>query len=254
MVVKALLLGLIAALAALEGNWLGECKLREPLVTGFLVGLVLGDVKQGVIIGGQLQLIWMGATGIGLAPGLQIGAGGTLGAAFAIMTGTGLETAIAIGLPASLLMQSLGTLVNSFFSYFMHKADDYAAKADDKGMIRMHYACLWVKMAINIIPVFLTVYFGADLVQNLVNNIPAWVNAGLSGVSAVITTLGFAMLMQILMEPRLIPFFAIGFALSVYLGLDMVAITILSVSVAVIIFIAKMNGGNSVLKEEDDEL
>jgi len=32
-------------------------KFREPIVTGFLVGLILGDVKSGVMIGAQLQLI-----------------------------------------------------------------------------------------------------------------------------------------------------------------------------------------------------
>ena len=43
---QAALIGVVAALSVLEGGWLGECKLREPVVTGFLVGLILGNVKE----------------------------------------------------------------------------------------------------------------------------------------------------------------------------------------------------------------
>lgn len=72
-ILQALLIGVVASLTCIEGDFLGECKLREPLVTGFLVGLILGEPVKGVIIGGQLQLIWMGATGIGLSAQLDIG-------------------------------------------------------------------------------------------------------------------------------------------------------------------------------------
>ena len=75
---QAILIGCVAALTQLEGGWLGECKLREPIVTGFLVGLILGDVKQGLMIGATLQLMWMGATGIGPTAQLDIGTGGTI--------------------------------------------------------------------------------------------------------------------------------------------------------------------------------
>lgn len=60
--IQALLIGLIAGLTVLDGNWLGEAKFREPVVTGFLVGLALGDVTKGLKVGAELQLLWMGAT------------------------------------------------------------------------------------------------------------------------------------------------------------------------------------------------
>ena len=79
--IQALLIGLIAGLTVLDGNWLGEAKFREPVVTGFLVGLALGDVTKGLKVGAELQLLWMGATGIGPTAQLDIGTGGTIGAA-----------------------------------------------------------------------------------------------------------------------------------------------------------------------------
>lgn len=251
MILKAFLIGCVAALTALEGGWLGECKLREPLVTGFLVGLILGNVKQGIIIGGQLQLVWMGATGIGLAPGLAIGTGGTIGAAFAIITNSGLETAIAFGLPASILMQSVNSLRCTLYSTFMHKADSYAKEANTKGMIRVHYLAGLITAIVNIVPVFLTVYYGVELVQKIVDNLPSWVNAGLGGISAIIPCLGFAMLMQILMEQRLIPFFVIGYILAAYLKLDMMAITGLAAAVAIIVY---LNGNKKSPVSEEETL
>ena len=49
--IQAILIGCVAALTQLEGDWLGECKLREPVVTGFLVGLIMGDITKGLMIG-----------------------------------------------------------------------------------------------------------------------------------------------------------------------------------------------------------
>lgn len=59
MFITALLIGLIGALSQWESRMMGEIKLSQPIVTGLLVGIVLGDVKTGVIMGAQFQLLWM---------------------------------------------------------------------------------------------------------------------------------------------------------------------------------------------------
>jgi PTS system mannose-specific IID component len=41
-------------------DFLGASLLSRPLVLAPLVGLVLGDIKQGIIIGATLELIFMG--------------------------------------------------------------------------------------------------------------------------------------------------------------------------------------------------
>ena len=64
MVAQAIMLGLIAGIGILDGRIFGQMMFDRPLVTGLLVGLVLGDVKNGIIIGAQLELIWMGIAGI----------------------------------------------------------------------------------------------------------------------------------------------------------------------------------------------
>ena len=71
----------------------------------FLVGLILGNVKEGLIIGAQLELIWMGTASIGPTAGLSIGTGGTIGTAVAFVDGSGIEVAISCSVPVSILMQ-----------------------------------------------------------------------------------------------------------------------------------------------------
>lgn len=235
-VLQGLLIGVVAAFTCIEGDFMGECKLREPLVTGFLVGLILGDPVKGTIIGGQLQLIWMGATGIGLSAQLDIGCGGTIGTAFAIMTGTGADVAVALGLPVSILMQSLNVFKMTALSGLMHKADDYATRGDMKGMARLHWMGFVIDLVEYTVPTFMAVYFGAEIVQIVVDGLPQWVLNGLGAVSALLPALGFAMLLQILITPKLIPFFIFGFALAAYTQLNMLAITLIAISIAIVMY------------------
>ena len=57
MVAQAIMLGLIAGIGILDGRIFGQMMFDRPLVTGLLVGLVLGDVKNGIIIGAVLGLL-----------------------------------------------------------------------------------------------------------------------------------------------------------------------------------------------------
>lgn len=138
--IQALLIGLIAGLTVLDGNWLGEAKIREPVVTGFLVGLALGDVTKGLKVGAELQLLWMGATGIGPTAQLDIGTGGTIGAAVAIMTGKGAETAILFGVPVAVVMQFINTLLIASYSGLMHKVDNDIEAGNFKSIALTHHS------------------------------------------------------------------------------------------------------------------
>ena len=61
----AMLIGLIAGIGILDERIFGATLFGRPIVLSVLVGVVLGDPIQGVIIGAQLELVWMGLAGIG---------------------------------------------------------------------------------------------------------------------------------------------------------------------------------------------
>ena len=60
MIGQAILLGCIAFIAQSEYA-LGTSLLSRPIVTGLFVGIVLGDVKTGVIMGATLELAFIGS-------------------------------------------------------------------------------------------------------------------------------------------------------------------------------------------------
>ena len=64
MLMQALLVGLVAAFGTLD-TALGTSYLQRPIVLGPLVGLVLGDLETGLVIGANLELLFMGAISVG---------------------------------------------------------------------------------------------------------------------------------------------------------------------------------------------
>ena len=56
----AILLGLVYAFAWSMDNIAGSSFMDRPIVCGALTGLVMGNFEQGLVIGGTLELVWMG--------------------------------------------------------------------------------------------------------------------------------------------------------------------------------------------------
>lgn len=86
---------------------------------------------------------------------------------------------------------------------------------------------------------------------------PEWVNTGLGGVAALLPCLGFALLLNIIMEKRLIPYFILGFIPAAYVGFDltMIAIAAIAIALAWIVFMLRQNEGTTVVavSAADDE-
>ncbi|MDF9824248.1 mannose/fructose/N-acetylgalactosamine-specific phosphotransferase system component IIC [Breznakia sp. PF5-3] len=249
-VLQAVLIGCVAALTQLEGGWLGECKLREPVVTGFFVGLILGDVEKGLKIGAALQMMWMGATGIGPTAQLDIGTGGTIGAAVAIMTGKGAEAAIVFGLPVAVIMQFLNTLLLTGFSGFMQVAERKVDELNFKAIKAIHYLCGFMTFLIYFSLTFIVMYFGNDAIESIVNGLPEWANNGLTAVASILPALGFALLLNIILERDLIPFLILGFVIAAYTELTMVAVAAIAVAIAWVIFLLRKDAGKVVQVSE----
>lgn len=80
-------------------------------------------------------------------------------------------------------------------------------------------------------------YFGHGVIQAIADGLPAWANAGLNGVAALLPALGFALLLNIIFEKDLTPYLIIGFVLAAYAGqaITMVGITLIAFAIAMII-------------------
>ncbi|MDN3583176.1 PTS system mannose/fructose/sorbose family transporter subunit IID [Mucilaginibacter flavus] len=234
MLLTFLLLTLIAIFGHFE-DFLGTTLLSRPLVLGPLVGLVLGDVSQGVMIGATLELIFMGNIKVGAAIPPDIITGGVLGTAFAILAHKGPAIALALAVPISILAELVISALFVFRAVFNKKFNQYAQDGDYKSIQRLHILSGLLKPVLMGIIVFISLEVGATAIKSFLDLIPAWVQSGLQVAGNMLPALGFALLMNLMFNKKVAPYFFLGFILAAFLKLPVIAIGGLGVIIALIV-------------------
>jgi fructoselysine and glucoselysine-specific PTS system IIC component len=237
---QAFLLAVLAGFAQWDSRMFGQNMLDRPLVTGPIVGLILGDLNTGIIVGGTLELVWMGIVNIGGATPPDIVTGGILGTAFAILSGLDPETAVAIALPIALFAQSLGILARVINATFNHRADAYAEQGDWKGIERTLWAGAALFFIFSFVPVFLGVAFGSEVVNAVVAFLPDVIMNGLRASSGLLPALGMAILMRFIYDNSSAPYLFLGFVLSAFMGMSMIGVAIIGGIIAYIYYQRQM--------------
>lgn len=195
----AVLIGLIGALGVMDFQF-GSLYINRPIVLGPLVGLVLGDVTQGLIIGANLELFFMGAVSIGAYIPPDSIVGGILATAFAISTGNSTE------------------------------AGKYG------GIVATHWMIGILNVLRRFLLVFFAFYLGVDKMQGLIDAIPTVLIDGMDAAAGLLPALGFAMLMRMILNKQIIPYFFLGFICAAYLGMPVLGVAILGLIIVVVQF------------------
>jgi len=214
---------------------LGTTLLSRPLVLGPLVGWVLGDLNQGIVIGASLELIFMGNIKVGAAIPPDVVTGGVLGTAFAILSGKGAAIALALAIPISILAEMLLSALFVFRSGFNKQFQRYASEGDYHKVSSLHIISGFLKPALMALVGFLSLRLGAGAMKTFLELIPAWVNTGLQVAGNLLPALGFALLMNLLLRKAVAPYFFLGFLLAAFLKLPVLAIGGLGVIIALLV-------------------
>lgn len=129
---QVLLLSIFIALLILENYGYGYWMISRPIFAGPLIGLLLGDVQTGLLVGGSVELMYMGVIPVGgsVPPNAQIA--GILSTVFAILNGGNAEVGIALALPIGLLAQLLIMFAWNLNIILIHGADKYVEAGDYK--------------------------------------------------------------------------------------------------------------------------
>lgn len=241
---KALLIALWAGIAGID-LFNGLFHIHRPVFTGMVVGVILGDVKTGLITGATLELIWMGAVPLAGAQPPNVVIGGIIGTAFAILANVDPKIAVGIAVPFAVAMQGAITLVFTAFSPLMHKADEYAEDANTKGIEKINYAGMLILFVLNAIIAFLPVYFGADVAEAVVAKMPEWLIGGLEVAGGIMPAIGFAMLLKIMYKKEYMAFLIIGFVLVAYFELPILAVALIGLAVALYDYYINNSKGKS---------
>lgn len=252
---EAVLLGLVAVLGLCE-YLVGSNMLERPIIMGPVVGLILGDLEQGIIIGGTLELAFMGVMYVGGAVSINTLVGGVVGTALAIMTGNGVEVATTLAIPVGILYNLAEKAYYIANLYFLRKADKGASQGNYKQIERAHYLCFGLWSLFTFVVVTLSIYVGSSAIQAIVDQIPQIVMDGLMAGTTLLPALGFGLLLNLIWNKQIGAFYFIGFVLAAYLEMDVLGIAILGGSIAVLVYFftkEKTDTGNEVSYEEQSE-
>lgn len=233
MFVESLALGLLGMFATFE--WLfGTSLISRPIILGPLVGLLMGDLNMGIILGATLELIFLGSISIGGAIPPDVISGSILATAFAIKSGQGIEVAITLGLPIATLMLVIKNALFIFvYPIWVRLADRYAEEGNIQGVEFTHLAAGFFTGSIPMgLFIGLSYYLGSPVMESFLNVIPEFVKTGLQVATGMLPALGFAILMSMILNKKVISFYFLGFILSAYLKLPMMAVAVLAAVIA----------------------
>ena len=171
--------------------------LYQPIVSGAVIGAILGDLPTGLIVGGTYQLMTIGNMPVGGAQPPNAVIGGVMATVFAISSHLDTTAAVGLAVPFALIGQYMVTFLFTLMSPMMSKADQLAAKGDTKGIVRLNY------MAMALLGLLFAIVC----------------TLGMLGGSAMGTTLSnLAALLRIMLSNEFWGIYFAGFALATIIG------------------------------------
>ncbi len=191
----------------------------RPMVVSFLAGIVLGNVSLGVACGAVSELSYLGLLTVGGTVPPNPLMAGMMTTVLAYTTGQSAETALGLSLPFALLAQWVGILFNTFFVIFVHKFDDYAAKAEDKKFTSLFIKGIFLRAGADAILVFLCAYALQSPIQAFVNTFPTWLIHGFEISGGILPAVGLGLLLMTTLRKENAPYLFVGFLMATFLNL-----------------------------------
>lgn len=185
--------------------------------------------------------------------------GSIIGISLAIETHAAPAAALTLGIPIAAIMQALGLATGQpLMLAFIHRCDNAAEKGNTRALTRNMLIAGYIQDWPGIVFIPLAFYFGSSTVAKLLNIIPAFIQEGMNVAAGLLPLLGFAMLAQMMMNKKVVPFFFLGFFLVAYAGISTTGVAIFAVIMAAIMYVffdnskeTENTGKNEVVQEGD---
>ena len=214
------------------GSVLDEFQTHRPLIACTVIGLILGDLKTGIMLGGTLELIALGWMNVGAAQSPDSALASIISAILVIV---GQQSIATIALPVAAAGQVLTVFARTITVVFQHAADKAAEDARFRTIDMLHVSALGVQALRVAIPALIvSLFVSADMVSNMLNAIPEFVTRGLQIAGGFIVVVGYAMVLRMMGVKYLMPFFFLGFIAGGYLDLSLLAFGGVGVIIALV--------------------
>ena len=223
--------------ARLGGTSIGNYTLGRPLVAGLVVGIILGDVTDGILVGMAIQVVYIALVTPGGTVSADVRAACYIGIPLALIAvkAQGLDAGSA---EAAALATSLGATCGTLGAILFYGTATinlawqamgwkWLEKGDTHKLYLVDMVLPWISHIIcSFLPTFLLVYFGGDAVNNLLASLPmdGIPMKTLFAVGSLLPCVGIAILLKqvITKATDFLPFF-FGFTLAAVMGCNLIA-------------------------------
>ena len=238
---NALLVAFIYWLGQVLDNWLGWQTITRPIVFGTLAGLMCGDITTGVILGAQLEAVYMGVSAIGGEAPSNYQAATVLCVGFVVLSGADISTGLALAVTVGTLINAVKPFTNAL-TVALHPWSMSIAKTGDykKFRLSMWVQVLFVSQLIPTIVVFLVALGGEVGLQAFIDACPAFILSGLNAAGNMLVVVGLCLTTQAIWAgTSTVMYVLLGFVLVKYLGLGTMPIAIIGIVITFAYFMNK---------------
>lgn len=215
---------LAGALLSLDKQVFGPFMLGRPLVTGFVLGLVTGEIGYGIWLGLSVELLWLATLPLGgqLIPN----AGLAVTAAFTAWVFSGFGPAVGSYLPTAGLVVSFLTVpawakTFTYIDYYCRRlvicqlrgAEADLAAGRDPGFFARNFWGLIVHFGLSLLSLIVAVALNSILLQGIIRLSPEIVLLNLGFLYRLIPFMGL-LGMAVFLEHKTFPFYLAGLGAS----------------------------------------
>lgn len=230
-ILQAILIGTLYYITVANSPWLTgltSVSIRQPIVAGTIVGVILGEPTLGLVIGATINVAFIGFISPGGAVASEPGIAGIVGTTLAIVSGADPDVAVSLAVPFGLVGTLLWNVRMMGNTVWVHKLDALAKTGDVRKMlfVQLFHSQIFTYV-ITAIPVILIVLAGGAVAEETLKALVGTPLEVLKAIGGILPAIGIALTLRMLSNRKgIILFFILGYYLMVYTEINMLALAI----------------------------
>lgn len=239
--ITIILIVIVALLAGMEGI-LDQFQFHQPIVACTLIGLVSGHLKEGIMLGGALQMIALGWANVGAAVAPDAALASVASAIIMVLAledktanvSNAINTSIAVAIPLSVAGLFLTMIARTLAIPVVHGMDKAAEEGSFRKIEILHMLAVLMQGLRIAIPALALCFVSPEIVKGVLNAMPDWLKHGMEVGGGMVAAVGYAMVINMMSTKENWPFFAIGFVLAAIPQLTLIGLGVIGFSIALV--------------------
>lgn len=253
--VQALLIAIWVALVESRGLGYATLNLRfSPLMTGLIVGVVMGNIPTAMITTATIQLIYMGLVAPGGTMPSEPAVATAIAVPVAILGKLEPTAAIAVAVPVGLMGNYLYQLRFFLNTFVLRLTEKYTEETNDRGLTLSIIVIPIIISFILYVPiVFIALYYGAPVIASFTSSMSgSLLFHVLDVVGGGLAALGIALILKVIGKKQYLVFFFLAYFMTVMLAslkINTVTYAVVGVIVAVLFILVTSSNEEEALEK-----